>query len=166
MSDTQQMKKPDPSGDVDFVLQSINAQVDCSSGGSMSTMTDPHGPNLSPPTISFYSIPDAISSQNTNNEILTVGLISNSTNDPDDLYSAYLDHNNAHLLSIGFPHQALLLNHFQQYSYSRGFMTSHHDKDHFTADQYEKYFPGQSYPAIVNTNSRPVRRGIYGCKAT
>ncbi len=58
----------------------------------MSTMTDPYGPNLSPPTISSSSIPDAISSENTNNEILTVGLISNSTNDPDDLCSAYLDH--------------------------------------------------------------------------
>ena len=137
MSDMQQTKKPDPLGGVDVVLQSINAGVDCSSEGSMSATADPHGPNLSPPTISSYSIPNAISSQNTNNEVLTVGLISNSTNDGDDSCSADLDHKDAHLLSTSFPHQALLLNHIQQYSYSRGFMTSHHAKDHFTVAQYE-----------------------------
>ena len=86
MSDTQQMKKPDPPGGVEFVVQTVNARFDCSSRGSMSTMTDPYGPNLSPPMISSHSsIPDAVSSQNTNNELLTVGLIINSTNhDPDE----------------------------------------------------------------------------------
>ena len=129
----------------------------------MSTMTDPHRPNLSPKMISSYSIPNTISSQNTNNEILTVGLISNITNDGDDSCSANLDPKDAHLLSTSFPHQALLLNHIQQYSYSRGFMIPHHAKDNFTAAQYKKYFPGQSYPAMVNPNSRPVRRGIFYC---
>ena len=71
MSDTQQINKPDPPGGVEFVIQTINARFDCSSRGSMSTMTDPCVPNLSPPTISSHSsIPDAVSSQNTNNEIL------------------------------------------------------------------------------------------------
>jgi hypothetical protein len=101
----------------------------------MSTMTDPYGPNLSPPTISCHSIPDAVSSQNINNESFTVGLISNSTNDPDDSCNAYPDHHDFQLLSIGFPHQALVLNHVQQYCSSRGFMTFHHAKDHFTPDQ-------------------------------
>jgi hypothetical protein len=107
--------------------------------------------------------PNAISFRNTNNEILIVGSISNSTNAGDDSCSADLDHKDANLLSTSFPHQALLLNHIQQYSYSRGFMTSHHAKDHFTAGQYKKYFPGQFYPAMVNPNSRPVRRGIFYC---
>jgi hypothetical protein len=159
MSDTQQMKKPDPPGGEEFVVQSKNARFDCLSRGSMSTMTDPYGPNLSPPTISSHSIPDAVSSQNTNNESFTVGLISNSTNDPDDSCNAYPDHHDFQLLSIGFPHQALVLNHVQQYCSSRGFMTFHHAKDHFTPDQYEKYFPGETY----HTNSRPVRRGIFYC---
>ena len=109
--------------------------------------------------ISSHSIPDAVSSQNTNNEIFTVGLISNSTNDPDDLCNAYPDHNDFQLLSIGFLHQALVLNHVQQYSSLRGFMTLHHAKDHFTPDQYEKYFPGETY----HTKSRPVRGGIFYC---
>ena len=118
MSDTQQINKPDPPGGVEFVVQSVNARFDCSSRGSMSTMTDPYGPNLSPPTISSHSIPDAISSQNTNNEILTVGLISNSTNDPDESCNGdYPDHKDFQFLSIGFPHLALLLNHVQQYSF-------------------------------------------------
>ena len=126
-------------------------------------MTDPYGPNLSPPMISSHSsIPDAISSQNTNNELLTVGLIINSTNhDPDEsCHGDYPDQLDFQFLSrIGFPYQALLLNHVQQYSSSRGFMTLHHAKDHFTPDQYEKYFPSETY----HTNSRPVRRGIFYC---
>jgi hypothetical protein len=119
------MKKPDPPGGEEFVVQSNNARFDCLSRGSMSTMTDPYGPNLSPPTISSHSIPNAVSSQNTNNESFTVGLISNSTNDPDDSCNAYPDHHDFQLLSIGFPHQALVLNHVQQYCSSRGFMTFH-----------------------------------------
>jgi hypothetical protein len=139
MSDLHQKKKPDPPGGVDFVVQSIDAHFDCSSG-SMLTMTNLHGPNLSSPMISSYSITDATSSQNNNsnngdsndnNEILTVDLISTSTNDPDVPCSTYLDnHDNALLLSIGFPNHSLVLNHIQQYSFSRGFMTSHHAKDH------------------------------------
>ena len=125
-------------------------------------MTDPYGPNLSPPMISSHSsIPDAISSQYTNNEILTVGLISNSTNDPEESCNGdYPDQLDFQFLSrIGFPHLALLLNHVQQYSCSRGFTTFHHAKDHFTPNQYEKYFPSETY----HTNSRPVRRGIFYC---
>lgn len=156
MSDTQQIMKPDPPGGVEFVVQSVYARFDCLSRGSMSTMTDPYGPNLSPPTmtdpngngpnlsspmISSHSTPDAVSSHNTNNELLTAGLISKCANDPE----RHPDHYDFQFLSIGFPHHALVLNHFQQYSSSRGFMTSHHAKDHFTPDQYEKYFPGEIY---------------------
>ena len=159
MSDTQQMKKPDPPGGVDFVVQSINARFDCLSRGTMSTMTDPYGPNLSPPTISSHSVPDAVSTQNNNNEILTVDLISNRTNDPVDSCNAYPDHKDCQFLSIGLPHQALVLNHVQQYSSSRGFMTFHHAKENFTPKQYEKYFPGETY----HTHSQLVRRGIFYC---
>ncbi len=139
-------------------------------------MTNPHGPNLSPPMISSYSITNATSSQNNNsnngdsndnsndnNEILTMDLISNSTNDPDVPCSAYLDDNdNALLLSIGFPHHSLSFNHIHQFSSSGGFMTSFHAKDHFTADDYKTYFPGQSYFGRAETpNSKPARRGLF-----
>jgi hypothetical protein len=48
MGDTHQSKKPDPPGVVDFVFQFINAPP---LGRQMSTMTKPHGPNLSYPSI-------------------------------------------------------------------------------------------------------------------
>jgi hypothetical protein len=56
-----QKKKPDPPGGVDFVGQSINAPFDGS--GSMSTMTEPYGPNLylpiQPPMHPFPVTPTA-----------------------------------------------------------------------------------------------------------
>jgi hypothetical protein len=123
MGDMHQRKKPDPPGGVDFVCQAINAPFDRS--GSMSTMTNPHGPNLSPPMISAHSTTNASFSQNTNsnnddddsndnNEILTTNLISNSTNDPNDPRLSYLDQDDAVLLSIGFSNHSLVLNYIQQ----------------------------------------------------
>jgi hypothetical protein len=101
---------------------------------------------------------------NDNNEILTIDLISHSTNDPNDPCFAYLDHDDALLLSSGFPTHSLVLNYIQQYSSYRGFMTSHHAKDHFMADDYEKLFPGQSYSGTAeNPNSKPARRGFFCC---
>jgi hypothetical protein len=135
----------------------------------MSTITNPHGPNLSPPMISAHSTTNASFSQNTksnnddddsndNNEILTMDLISNSTNDPNDPHFSYLDQDDAVLLSIGFSNHSLVLNYIQQYFSSRGFLATHHTKDHFLADEYEKIFPGQSYSGTAeNPNSKPAR---------
>jgi hypothetical protein len=117
----------------------------------MSSMTNPHGLNLSPPMISAHSTTNASFSQNTNsnyddddsnynNEILTMDLITNSTNDPNDPRFSYLDQDDAVLLSIGFSNHSLVLNYIQQYSSSRGFLATHHTKDCFLADEYEKNF--------------------------
>jgi hypothetical protein len=88
--DMHQKKKPDPPGGIDFVCQVTNAPFDCCE--SMSTMTNPHGPNLSVPMILALSTTNASFSQNANrnnddegsnvnHEILTTD--ANRTNDDD-----------------------------------------------------------------------------------
>ncbi len=134
-------------------------------------MIDPP-PNLSPPMILAYSTTTA--SRKTNNDdnnetddtnydkVLTMDLISNSTNDNNHNHWISPDYcDDEFLLSALFPHHSLLVKHMQQYSSSIVFTTSHQYKCCFSV--YTIFSWQKLQASDANIKTKPARRGSFYC---
>ncbi len=72
------------------------------------------------------------------------------------------------LLSTVFPQHSIMVNHFQEYSTTKGFLLLDYTKLYFTTTEYSNYFPGESNQSLgLNTIKSAIqtRRGYMHCSS-
>jgi hypothetical protein len=164
--------RPDPPGSLDFVFHYSDAIFD--GAGTASTLTDP--PLIESPSEKhcvscssapkFSPWPTSTNKLNTNNDNDSTAL--STSEDPPTNTNATLSPDNEVLLSMEFPQHSLMVNHFQEYATTNGFLLLDFPKQYFTTIEYSNDFPGESNQSLgSNTikSTTQTRRGYMHCSS-
>ena len=79
-----------------------------------------------------------------------------TSEDPPTNNNATLSPENELLLSMEFPLHSLMVNHFQEYATTKGFLLLDYPKQYFTTTEYSNNFPGESNQSLGSKTTLPT----------